>query len=644
MPPLCASVPCHEPPAWAVWQRRLFETMEAAIDPYTEAYCEEDGRLIYRHETAHSLDDFYEAFFNWPLLYQLGGGDHLMERAHRHFEAVTRQLTDFGLVDQEYAVTDDQFHQAESDIFFYNLCLADPGNDRSIERAARFADFYTGHDPRVDNWDPQHRIIRSAYNGSGGARLDFYGDDMSYGWSAGMAVYGLPHYDVPGVETAEDLKDPTKARAMGQTMARRMGRGDSIANLHVTSLVTNAYLLTGEDRYRRWLLDYTEAWIERANANDGLLPDNVGLNGQVGETMDGKWFGGLYGWTWPHGFYNIQQAALVAAANAQLVTGDSGYLDLPRRQHDRIMALGERRDMRQSHMSLEHHWIGQWRALEKSDTYENLLVPYRIGDAGWFDWQPMSPIYPATLWSLSQSTGDWQRLEDLRSAESYDWREVISFRNKEDAGHEQPWLRFLAGVNPTAPERISAAAYGEVCRRMDLIRDDDEAATHADVHRWQHTNPVSTEALVQQTLGAPQTIYNGGLLHARVRYADRIAQRPGLPPDVAALVSDLKSGSTTVTLVNLSALHERRLAVRAGALGEHRFGRVRYDRRRSDYPGPSPDYAAESLQRGWETQLIDDVHVAVDLPPGMQITLELETHRYANTSPSAGLAWPPLDA
>ena len=114
-----------------------------------------------------------------------------------------------------------------------------------------------------------------------------------------MARYGLPHYDIPGITQIEDLKDPTLARRMGEAMNRRMSRGDVVANLAVTSLVTNAYLLTGEQKYRNWVLDYTDAWIERARQNDGLLPDNVGPSGQVGEYIEGNWYGGLYGWTWP---------------------------------------------------------------------------------------------------------------------------------------------------------------------------------------------------------------------------------------------------------------------------------------------------------------------------------------------------------
>jgi len=200
-------------------------------------------------------------------------------------------------------------------------------------------------------------------------------------------------------------------------------------------------------------------------------------------------------------------------------------------------------------------------------------------------------------------------------------------------------VRFLAGANPTCPEQMLAASHGEVCRLMDLIRDDDEAATHHDVHRWQHTNPVSTEALVQQTLGAPQSLYNGGLLHCRLRYADRVKRRPGLPPDVAALVEGLQSGRTVVSLVNLSPFETRRLTLRAGAFGEHRFARVSWQERSSGYPGDAADYAAEPLATTTRHADVNDVHVAVDLPPGTRITLELETERYVNTA-SATLAWP----
>ena len=70
-----------------------------------------------------------------------------------------------------------------------------------------------------------------------------------------MRIYGLPYTDVAGVYQYDDLQDPQKARRMGEVMQQRMGRGDVATNLIVTSLVANAYLMTGEDKYRHWVED-----------------------------------------------------------------------------------------------------------------------------------------------------------------------------------------------------------------------------------------------------------------------------------------------------------------------------------------------------------------------------------------------------
>jgi len=639
---ITATVPLNEPPTWAVLERQLIDVMNESVYPFLEKYTHADGALIWRDEWSGSrdgADDFYESSYNWPLLYLLGGGDHLLELGQRQWDAITRQLTELGPVHKEYERGYDQFHQGESYIYFYFLCLADPTNPRNIERARRFAGFYLNEDPDAPNYDPIHKIIRAPHNGSAGPRWGFSDSaEPSYGWSTGMRQYGLPFADVPGVEHYDDLKDPENARRMGAVMQARMGRGDVVGNLIITSLVANAFLLTGEDKYRDWIVEYVDAWFERARQNGGLLPDNVGLSGEIGEYMDGKWYGGLYGWTWPHGYYNIGMAATVAGLNAFLLTGDERYLELPRSQYDYIWSLGEMRRVGDLKMSLRPHWTDR---LPDEDA-QAFVAPYRYGDRvhgdepGWFDWQPLSPVYPTAIWNISMAEADWQRIEELRAVEQYDWRVVKTFRNKEDGGHEQPWLRFLAGENPDYPEQILLASYANVCRRLELIRTDDADMTQVHIHHWQWHNPVVTEALVQLTLGAPQIIYNGGLLLCRVRYFDADRQRPGLPEDVAALVERLEAERTVLRLVNLSPFTPRSVIVQAGGFGEHRFDAVTYDVRSSEYPGRARDYAAPPLATTTQTVPVDASHLRVDMPPATEITLDLATTRHVN-APSYAL-------
>ncbi len=639
-PSVTASIPLVKPPAWAVLERKLIEVMNESVHPFLNKYTRPDGELIFADSWKNSRDggdDLYESSYNWPLLYLMGGGEHLLAEGQRLWEAITRQLTRLGTVHKEYELGYDQFHQAESYIYFYLLCLADPSNQRNRARAQRFAGLYMNEDPAAPNYDPEKKIIRAPHNGSGGPCWGFTDQNPpAYGWDAGMRVYGLPFEDVPGIHHYDDLKDTALAQRMGAVMHERMGKGDVVGNLMATSLVANAFLLTGEEKYRSWVTEYVDAWVERAAQNGGLLPDNVGLSGQVGEYIAGRWYGGLYGWAWPHGFYNIGMAATVAGCNAFLLTRRGDYLDLPRNQFDRVMALGKVSEMRADEMSLGGHWLDQFAAL--GDALRMFLVPYRYSDSGWFDYQPMAPVYPTAIWNISADAADWERVESVRRAEPIDWRQTVSFHNKEDGGHEKPWLRFLVGENPDYPEQILQASYHQVCRRLEMIRQDASDLTQVSIHHWQQLNPVTTEALIQLTLGAPQIIYNGGLLHCRVRYFDADLQRPGLPGDVAALVEKMEAERTVIHLVNLSPFVGRNLVIQAGGFGEHRFESVRYPVRSSDYPASQHAYASPTLESHLHTQSLGSKYLHVHLPPATEITLDLAMARYVN-EPSYGLPW-----
>jgi hypothetical protein len=212
---ITASVPLVEAPTWAVLERQLIAVMEEAVHPFLAKYTHPDGRLIWQegiHQSRDGADDFYESFYNWPLLYLLGGGDHMLELGQRQWDATTKLMEEIGHVYKEYEIGYDQFHQSESYIYFYLLCLADPKHDRNIERARRFAGFFLNEDPEAINYDQDKKILRCAHNGSKGPRwLYEENDEPSYGYSPGMAVYGIPFEDLEGIDTIEDLKDPAKS-------------------------------------------------------------------------------------------------------------------------------------------------------------------------------------------------------------------------------------------------------------------------------------------------------------------------------------------------------------------------------------------------------------------------------------------------
>jgi hypothetical protein len=567
---ITASVPLLEPPSWALAERELLDLLDHAWRRFSRDFTGPDGRLNYHGSltSRDGVDDFYEVFFNWPQLYLLGGADDLLAAAGRHWTGVTAQLTELGMLSGEYERGYDWFHQGESMLLLYFLTMADPA--RWTERAVRFAELYV--DPSHGNYDPRHRIIRGPHNGSDASRAGLF-DGTHYPWldrearSYGFPLDWLLPDGAPDPERAQDLR-------LASEMTARMGAGDTAVNLAATGLVLNAWIATGDRRYRDWIEEYVSAWRARAAANAGLLPDNVGPDGVVGSLLGGRWYGGHYGWSWPHGWYSVGSAAVVAALAAATVTGDDGYLDLVRQPLDMISSRGKAMRFDESDSSLPATWRPQ---LGEAVAASTMLVPFRHSDRGWFDYNPMLASIPVALWHHANDAADRRRLEELRERAGYDWRIVRPFRSKEEAGHEEPWFAFLAGDNPGYPEEILAAAQAQVRHRLARMRANrDVDVPEADIHLWQQCNPVVTEALVQLTWGGPQVIYNGGLQQARVRYHDADRRRPGLPPSVAALISSIDPRGTVVDLVNLDPGADRRVIVQAGAFAEHTIEAVRY--------------------------------------------------------------------
>ncbi|MDX3853188.1 hypothetical protein [Streptomyces sp. AK02-01A] len=625
VPAITATTPSGPPPSWAVLQRRLFDDLDTAWRTFRDRCTEPDGRL--RHQGTiddrDGADDFYEAFFNWPALYQLGGADDLLPAVKLHWEGVTVQLTELGLSTDEFERGYDWFHQGEALLMFYGICAADPADETFRRRAVRFAEQYLPGSP-TGNYDEHARVVRAPHNGADGPRpgLGPQWDDGFGSDQPGMRVYGLPLQDVPGITTWKDLDDPALATRMGHAMRDRLGRGDTAVNLAATALAVNAWLYDHDPRFSSWVTDYVDAWRSRSSAG-GAMPDNVGLSGTVGEYHGGRWFGGHYGWTWPHGVHSVGAAALVGAISACMVGGDLAPLDLARRPLDQVWDQRRTGLVGEEEASQDHTWKP---LLQEEAEHPVSLLPTRIGLQGWFDYQPAQVAYWTWLWWYGMQDEDRARLDALRDVAGYDWRAVRAFRGKEEAGHEPPWLAYLAGDNPDYPEQALRLALAQVARRMALIAADDAAPDEIDLHWWQRLNPVVTEVLTQLTTGAPQTIYNGGLPLARLRYTDLDRSRPGLPADVAALVESLDPTGTTVRLVNLSVLETRRLRLRAGTFGEHLITSARWAGAASHdaYPGDAHDYRIPAPEHAERSLDVGGNSVDITLPPGHEIRLVLD--------------------
>ncbi|MCQ6560238.1 hypothetical protein [Paenibacillus mendelii] len=618
-----AAEECWVPPQWALMERLLFDSLNKAAVEFVSRYVRSDGTLIWRPDWPgmDGSDDPYEGFMYLALLYVMGGSDEILELAHKVWEGITWQWAEYGQISREFDAYYDWMHHGEGYLYFYFLGLADPGYLKNRQRSIRFAAMYTGGDEEAPNYDPEKRLIRSPINGSKGPRFMMTEED----WITHRGIldhYLAPFEDMAGVDFASGTcswSDDAIYKEIIRLMNERMARGDIPLNLNATSMVTHAYLHAGQEAHRDWVLDYIAAWRERIDKNGGIIPDNVGLSGEIGEYMDGKWWGGYYGWRWPHGFLTIIEPLINAAANAVLLTGDMKQLDIARSQLDRNWALRKLENGRHS-------------------------VPYKHVDAGWTDYRPADPLYPIHLWFISMADEDLERIQRIGLEESSLAILIPGFSGTEEGTHRNtkhyngntiPWFQYIQGNNPTYPQRILEANYKLIHNQLNKMRspEGDPEEWRADgynlealssIHKWQEMCPVYFEGLLQTTHGAPMHISHGGLQHASVRYYDARRQRPGLPADVGALVEAVSAASLTLQLVNMSLLEQKEIIVQAGAFGEHRFEEaVMFNQQ------------GKAIQRS----AVGDKWLSIELAPGAGCRLELSLTRYAN-QPSYDSVWP----
>ncbi len=640
------------PPAWAVMERQLITLMEESAHIVVRKYAERGGTWLWSDD----LDDYYERSHNWCLLYAMGADESLVDMALEKWNATTRLFDDraknrANSLDYYHGTTPNKLkhnihneyyslanpgdaewhHMGEGNMAFYDFGVADPTISENVRRARRFAAMFIGEDPEAPNWDPKHKLIRSPMNSSQGPWHDAeLHEVMSYlqggqasapGWTPKPMGPRASLYPVVKELEPNWWEDPKRADEIVRLFDKVVLNGDSAANLAATGLVTNAYLYTGEEKYKRWVLEYVEAWMDRIRQNNGIVPDNIGPTGKPGENRDGVWWGGVYGWNTGYGYSHIFHSLAVASECALLLTGDFGYLELLRSQ---IKML-----------------------LDNSFTREDghLLAPVRVTPEGWdkATFAPLRIYEPVHLYHASMSKEDYEIIARLREGDrERDWNEEQLDPPRAAWNSEYSRFQYYDGKNPNWPEKILRAEYQRVLDTHHRIEADTSDVWQVIADNQEPVNPVFTNVLTQVMLGSPRSMYHGGLLRATVRYYDSDRVRPGLPLDVAALVDRLAPDGVGIQLVNLSRRETRNLIVQAGAFGEHQFTDLRFQ---EEHPADTGESAGQWLRRQeWPRTRTDRVvpldskYFAVELPPSTSIRVEAGMKRFVN-DPSYAFPW-----
>src|ERR1044072_8885180 len=170
-------------PEWSLLQRELLRVQTEACETFFDRYFDDRGflRALERWGANDGPADAIEHVNDWALLHALGGADRILELYRtasggnllQHPRARTKQvpLGRKGMYVREFPPQIDWQHISEGLTTFNLMGLSTPQDPKLIERARRFASFYTGEDATAPTYDPQHRSIRSLMNGSPGPLL-----------------------------------------------------------------------------------------------------------------------------------------------------------------------------------------------------------------------------------------------------------------------------------------------------------------------------------------------------------------------------------------------------------------------------------------------------------------------------------------
>ncbi|UCC25472.1 MAG: hypothetical protein JSU98_17375, partial [Gemmatimonadales bacterium] len=424
------------PPPWVAPQRTLLESSAEVAEAFAASNFDAAGHAIRTAPPAWGAgdgpDDIINRAKDWPLAYILGGPESLVDTYRRIWEGHLEQYTN-GRVPEVEAARDGIFrndfitqydweHTSEELASFYMYSLARPNDPTNNVRAQRMAGLYLNEDPAAPNYDPETKIIRSLFNGSLGPRLTPVGPVDWEGLNPSLRFWSVAATDV---------------------------RGDHPLNMAAAMVPFTAFLLTQDEKYRDWVLDYIGAWRDRTEQNGGNIPSNIGLDGTIGGEWGGKWYCGVWGWTGegernyvfrgpPEGF----DVALL------LSRGDPSYTQAMRHQIDNIFAAAKVVDGK-------------------------VLVPHLYDDEGWGGYGEISQgtlhvqrgngsgtqgnlvNILVDLYMTSMRPNDLERIPILPG-------DISPQRHGRDTPPGTDWIHYIKGNDPDFPMRALESALAEL--------------------------------------------------------------------------------------------------------------------------------------------------------------------------------------
>lgn len=488
----------QEMPLWAKEELAAFAAMEECYQDFIRRYVLPDGATVVTANCNHgNIDDILEGIFQWDKFVLLAGSDDLRNKFIRIWKYHWRYGCEKDFFrDGFYWKGYDAEHAGELLPMLWACLELSPNDKELIDTNISIVKVLMS-----EKWfHPTHHLFRYSI----------------------IATF------------------PTDNPAQRERFEK--WRGECGINTVYCSGPWLAWLTTGREQYRQWVLNYASAWNRLAKSNNGVFPYHVDTESlKLGPYGDGRWWKGTSGGT-EHFDY---------AASPGLSTSIRGFRNLP------VAAVFADKG------NLQHS--------------EGLLSTTKA-------------IYfaSATTNGLSTSTCENDNGNLKRGRWSHDDPVLL------DKAYVLTWEASLAHIMANYPKEKTSWLERELIdwfnftyNRIGDLKLFEEAMKRAQ-HRARRSmekaaalkNPLKGDDLSEVTLNKPwdldyidgaqwagQNGRNGGPSPGSIGYFD-VGGRRGLPPGIAAVVKHIASDEMEVILYN-SNQYPARIAISGGYYGQH---------------------------------------------------------------------------